>query len=58
MRLKNKEESGWFMLIDWFMCRPKEFTKQPVAKATSLDSDDEDENAMVGRMPSTDESDA
>lgn len=58
LRLKNKEESGWLMLIDWLMCRPKEFTKQPVAKTTSLDSDDEDENAMVGRMPSSDESDA
>lgn len=56
--MKNKEESGWLMLIDWFMCRPKEFTKQPVAKTASLDSDDEDENAMVGRMPSSDESDA
>ena len=46
------------MLIDWFMCRPKEFTKRPIERTTTSDSDDEDENAMVGRMPSSDESDA
>lgn len=35
--------------------RPKEFVKQPVAVA---DSDSEEEESRVGRMPSSDESDA
>lgn len=37
------------------LIRPKEFPKQPAAAA---DSDSDDEDSRVGRMPSSDESDA
>lgn len=36
--------------------RPKEFAKQPVARAE--DSDDDEEESNMGKMPSSDESDA
>lgn len=36
------------------ICRPKEFAKQPVAAADS----DSEEESRVGKMPSSDESDA
>lgn len=60
----SKEEALEFTLTGLFFFfflqrRPEEFTKQPVAaKTASSDSEDEDENSKVGKMPSSDESDA
>lgn len=59
----SKEEVLEFTLTGLFFFflqrRPEEFTKQPVAaKTASSDSEDEDENSKVGKMPSSDESDA
>lgn len=49
----NIEE--WF--ANGFMIyRPKEFAKQPVTRAE--DSDDDEEESNMGKMPSSDESDA
>lgn len=44
------------MLMSPMLNRPKEFAKQLVARAA--DSDDEEEESNVGKMPSSDESDA
>ena len=48
-------EEGWFA-HGFMIYRPKEFAKQPVARAE--DSDDDDEESNMGKMPSSDESDA
>lgn len=55
-------ELGWdYRRKGWLanglvLYRPKEFAKQPVARAE--DSDDDEEESNMGKMPSSDESDA
>ncbi|OQD63845.1 hypothetical protein PENPOL_c008G08568 [Penicillium polonicum] len=46
-----RDEKAWRKAPFW----PKEFVKQPVVLVA--DSDDEEEESRVGRMPSSDESD-
>ncbi|KAJ5433097.1 uncharacterized protein N7458_012253 [Penicillium daleae] len=46
-----RDEKAWRKARFW----PKEFVKQPVAV---VDSDSDEEESRVGRMPSSDESDA
>ncbi|ODM17983.1 hypothetical protein SI65_06771 [Aspergillus cristatus] len=47
-----RDEKAWRKAPFW----PEEFAKQPVARTE--DSDDEEEESNVGKMPSSDESDA
>ncbi|OJJ81348.1 putative eukaryotic translation initiation factor eIF1a-like protein [Aspergillus glaucus CBS 516.65] len=47
-----RDEKAWRKAPFW----PKEFAKQPVTRAE--DSDDDEEESNMGKMPSSDESDA
>lgn len=46
----------WEQSLMWF--RPKEFVKQPAAASLGDDEDEDEEESRVGKMPSSDESDA
>lgn len=46
----------WEQLLMWF--RPKEFVKRPAAASLGDDEDEDEEESRVGKIPSSDESDA
>lgn len=49
-----RDEKRWRKEKYW----PKEFVKQPAAASLGDDEDEDEEESRVGKMPSSDESDA